>query len=124
MTPDNPQHEPARILVVEDDFLIAMELETLLQENGFIVLGPAAAIPRALALIEAERPDVALLDVNLNGQQATPVAAALRARSIPFVIISGYGRHQIGEPEFRDAPLISKPVRGEALIRMLAALQT
>ena len=66
--PDGPA-----VLVVEDEFLIAMDLECLLERNGWRVLGPAATVKEALRLLDGETPDVALLDVNLRGEMVTPV---------------------------------------------------
>jgi CheY-like chemotaxis protein len=68
------------VLVVEDQFLIAMDLQHLLEQHGWRVLGPALAVEEALRLLDGETPDVALLDVNLRGATVIPVAEALRAR--------------------------------------------
>jgi DNA-binding LytR/AlgR family response regulator len=115
-----------RILIVEDEFLLAMELELLLQERGSVVLGPVSSVDRALALLDSEPPppDVALLDVNLKGERATRIAVALMARAVPFVLITGYSRPQLSEPELHHAPRVDKPVSRRALCRaMTEALQ-
>jgi DNA-binding NarL/FixJ family response regulator len=78
-----------RVLMVEDEMLVAMELETLIPEQGCAVVGPAATVERALVLLAQERPDAAILDVNLDGMTAAPVAAALRAAAVPFVLVTG-----------------------------------
>jgi CheY-like chemotaxis protein len=109
-----------RILVVEDEFLLAMELESLLERHGSIVLGPVSSVDQALAALEAEQPEIALLDVNLKGQRATPVAAALRQRGVPFVLITGYSSAQLLEPELRHASRVDKPVDGRDLGRAVA----
>jgi two-component SAPR family response regulator len=109
-----------RILIVEDQFLLAMELELLLQHRGCLVLGPVPSIDHALALIDGDPPDVALLDVNLKGKRATPIAAALRSLGVPFVLITGYSGSQLSEPELRDAPRIDKPVSSHALCRAMS----
>lgn len=109
-----------RILIVEDEFLLAMELEMLLQRRGCMVLGPVSSVAQALAALDGEPPDLALLDVNLKGERATPVAAALQARGVPFVLITGYGALQLSEPELRDATRIDKPVSCRALSRAVA----
>jgi two-component SAPR family response regulator len=109
-----------RVLIVEDEFLLAMELEALLKRDGCEVLGPASTVEWALALIYNDEPDLALLDVNLKGVRATPVAAALRERGVPFVVITGYGEAQLGEPELRAAPRIEKPVNARDLRRAVA----
>ena len=109
-----------RVLIVEDEMLIAMEIERLLERQGCVVLGPAPTIARALALLDQERPDAALLDLNLNGQPATPVAAALSERGVRFVLVTGYGEMQSKEPELQDAPRVDKPVHHQELVRTLA----
>jgi DNA-binding LytR/AlgR family response regulator len=106
-----------RILIVEDEFLLAMELEALLQRRGCTVLGPVSSVAQALSMLDGEQPDIALLDVNLKGERATPVAAALLARGVPFVLITGYSGPQLSEPELSAAPRIDKPVNCRVLKR-------
>jgi two-component SAPR family response regulator len=109
-----------RVLVVEDEFLLAMELETLLERRGCTVLGPVRTVCQALALLHDEQPEVALLDVNLKRERATPVAAALIDRGVPFVLVTGYSEQQLSEPELRAVPRVEKPVNGCALGRAMA----
>jgi DNA-binding response OmpR family regulator len=108
------------VLVVEDEFLIAMDLELLLERHGWRVLGPAATVAAALRLLEEdERPAVALLDVNLGGELVTPVAEALRALTVPFVLASAH------EPVDRVAPALAGAVnvgKPTSETRLLAAL--
>jgi two-component SAPR family response regulator len=108
------------VLLVEDEFLIAMELEGVLQRCGCEVLGPASTVRQALAVLDDARPEVALLDVNLRGQRATPVAAVLLERGVPFVLMTGYSELQLSEPELRAAPKLDKPVSSQAMCRALA----
>jgi two-component SAPR family response regulator len=108
------------VLVVEDEFLLAMELESLLSQRGCTVLGPVPTIDQALTMLDRETPELAVLDVNLKGERATPVAAALQDRGVPFVLITGYSRIQLSEPELRDAPRLDKPVNGRDLRCALA----
>ena len=120
------EHERAalrgrRVLVVEDEMLLAMELESLLRQQGCEIVGPVSTVERALALLE-ERPDAALLDLNLKGRSATPVASAMVDRSVPFVILTGYGEVTSGQPEVRNAPRLNKPVNHGELVRTLARL--
>jgi DNA-binding NtrC family response regulator len=114
-----------RVLVVEDEFLLAMELEGILDRYGCEVLGPASSVERALAALQTDRPEVVVLDVNLKGRRATPVAAALRDRGVPFVLMTGYSGPQLSEPELRDALRLDKPVDGcdlkRAVVRVLQA---
>jgi DNA-binding LytR/AlgR family response regulator len=109
-----------RILIVEDEFLLAMELEMLLQQRGCMVLGPVSSVGQALAVLDGEQPQIALLDVNLKGERATPVAVALQARGVPFVLITGYSDAQLSEPELKNALRIDKPVSCRALNRAVA----
>lgn len=112
----------ARVLIVEDDPFIAMELQDLLTRCGAKVLGPVPTVSAALAIIDGQHPGAALLDVNLRGTRSTPVAAALRAAGIPFVLVTGYSRSQLDGPEMRDAPIVAKPVRPEKLVQVVFKL--
>jgi CheY-like chemotaxis protein len=103
-----------RILVVEDEGLVAMLLEDMLDDLGCEVAFSAATVADALRWLgEGGQADAALLDVNMGGETVWPVADALRACSMPFAFTSGYG--QLSEPRFRDAPILSKPINGERL---------
>ncbi len=115
-----PRPDGRLVLVVEDEFLIAMDLELLLQEHGWRVLGPAATVAEALRLLQGETPDVALLDINLQGELVTPVAEELRARGVPFVLASAYDGHKLGVVALAKAPSIGKPTDER---RLLAALR-
>lgn len=109
-------------MIVEDEMLVAMEMESLLEDQGCTVVGPVATVERALALIDQEQPEAAILDVNLDGQTAIPVAAALNARGVPFLLATGYGGAQAEEPELKDAPRIDKPVSHDRLMRILVRI--
>lgn len=80
-----------RILILEDEVLLALEAADTIAETGATVLGPAHHIEVALRLIEGERPDAALLDVNINGVFSTEVARCLAALNVPYVLATGYG---------------------------------
>jgi PAS domain S-box-containing protein len=97
----------ARVLIVEDAVLLALELETGLSDAGAEVIGPAYELEEAMALLDREI-DAAVLDANLNGRSVMPVAEALAARGIPFVFATGYGEAG-GAPSGFDAPIIRKP---------------
>jgi PAS domain S-box-containing protein len=102
-----PNLKGARVLIVEDAVLLALELETGLSEAGAEIVGPAYELEEALDLLD--RPiDAAVLDANLNGRSVTPVAEALAARGVPFVFATGYGETG-GAPGGFDAPVIRKP---------------
>ncbi|MBX3476112.1 MAG: response regulator [Brevundimonas sp.] len=97
-----------RILVVEDESLVAMPIETILEDLGCIPVGPAATVPAGLTLATGESLDAALLDVNVAGQQVFPVAQALADRGVPLVFSTGYG--EAGLPDqWRGRPTLQKP---------------
>lgn len=110
------------VLVVEDEFLIALDLEQLLRRHGWRVLGPAATVAAALRLLrQGDTPDVALLDVNLRGEPVTPVAEELRARGVPFVLASAYGRSELAAvAALAGVPLVGKPTDEHRLLAALA----
>jgi CheY-like chemotaxis protein len=115
-----PQFEtPAmRILVVEDELMIRMLLEDMLGELGYTVAAEAARIEEALDAAKNADFDIAILDVNLNGQPISPVADALVARGMPFVFATGYGERGLPEP-YRDRPTLKKPFQMDGLKQML-----
>jgi CheY-like chemotaxis protein len=109
---------PLRVLVVEDEGLVAMMLEDLLEDLGCELAGSMASVGAALAWIEAGgEADAALLDVNLGGEPVFPVAEALRARGVPFAFTTGYGETR--NPRFKDTVLLGKPIRLERLVEAL-----
>ena len=96
-----------RILVVEDEYLIAMSLQDALENAGSVVVGPVPSVEKALKQIESEpHIDAAVVDVNLGGMLAYPVADMLIARKIPFVFTSGYEDHVLGSrySEVKNCP--------------------
>jgi DNA-binding response OmpR family regulator len=99
-----------KILVVEDEPLIAMDLKHVLTGLGCSVLGPAYNLNQGMRLIQAETFDGAILDVNLGGEMVFPLADSLAGRSIPFVYVTGYGKllaHAIMAPFSRSLTKIS-----------------
>lgn len=111
-----------RVLVVEDDPIMAFDLADQLGTAGFSVLGPAIDSDQGLALLHGGSCDMAVLDVNLGESRTSePVALELRRRSIPFIVVSGYTSDQ-HPPVFKGAPLMVKPLRFEELLRVLAGL--
>lgn len=117
--------EGRRVLLVEDEAMIAMLLEDMLGDLGCKVVGPAYAIDPALELAGGEGPiDVAILDVNLAGRPVYAVADVLRARRVPIVFSTGYGEKGLREVD-RDVPVLGKPFRAQELAEALrAALQS
>jgi DNA-binding response OmpR family regulator len=110
-----------RILVLEDEPLIAMVLEDWLAELACEALGPAGTARAALELIASTPPHAAILDVSLRDGDSFAVAAALRARAIPFAFATGRGPTSI-DARFRDAPVLTKPFQLEAVRDVLTAL--
>jgi DNA-binding NtrC family response regulator len=107
-----------RILIVEDEPMLAFALEDLLIEAGFEIAGVAGELATALAIIESVVFDAAILDVNLAGVSAGPAASALTVRGLPFVILSGYSSDQ--QPSaFSGAPRLQKPCRSDRIIQAL-----
>ena len=100
-----PPHDltGVRILVVEDTLLIADLIVEQLEEAGCDVIGPASHVERALALVEAERLDGALLDINLRGELCFPIADALAERGVPLAFLTGYGESAV-PPAYRALP--------------------
>jgi CheY-like chemotaxis protein len=98
-----------KVLVAEDDGLLALDLACTLRELGCDVLPAAPSVAGALAILGAERPDVALLDVSLADGSAAPVAAALAAAGVPFAVVTGHAAGEIGEAALRGAPHLGKP---------------
>ncbi len=109
-----------RILVVEDEYLIALELDTELRAAGYRVIGPVPDIDGALGVLKVEWPDAAILDVNLAGKWVTPVAETLRSMSVPFILASGYVAADLqAQPVLRDAVNVGKSWRSEFLLKSL-----
>ena len=109
-----------RILIVEDEAMIALLIQDVLANLASEVVGPAARIDTALALAVAEPIDLAVLDLNLAGELVYPVAEALAGRGIPFVFITGDGQIGIAE-RWRDRPSLPKPFRASQLAGVLRA---
>jgi CheY-like chemotaxis protein len=99
-----------RILLVEDEMLIAVLIEDLLQGLGCHVVGPVSRLDAALRLAHHEAVDAAILDVCIRGGRVYPVADQLLARNIPYVLASGYGDWALPE-RLRDQPRLTKPFR-------------
>lgn len=116
--PVDTQSSGPRVLVVEDEPLIALEIAAMVREGGFEVLGPVGSVKQALAIVEKSGCDAALLDVNLGSETAEPIASLLSNSGVPFVTISGYSLNQLPSA-FGTAPLLSKPLKSDEVIRSL-----
>jgi CheY-like chemotaxis protein len=107
-----------RILIVEDETLVAIEIAQVLNGAGFDVVGPVRSVCAALELLERSGCDAAVLDINLGTETSEPVALALRKHGTPFVTMSGYARDQY-PPAYKGGLALTKPVRPELLIAEL-----
>ena len=109
-----------RILVVEDDYMIAQEVQQELEQAGAVVLGPVSSVGKALAILKSDRPiDAAVLDVNLGGELSFPVAEALEASAVPFLFATGYNSADI-PGEWRRATIVMKPLQISAVAALFA----
>jgi CheY-like chemotaxis protein len=107
-----------RVLVVEDEMLIGMLLEDMLTDLGYEVVKVVPRLKDALAAVESDSFDLAILDVHLQGESAFPVADALIARNLPFVFATGYGERGLPE-SYRERPVLQKPFARDDLERAL-----
>jgi CheY-like chemotaxis protein len=109
-----------RVLIVEDELLVALLIEDFLAELGCSTLGPCGSVAKAMDAARTEVFDLAVLDVNLAGEKVYPVAEVLAQRHIPFVFLSGYGDEAIpaGRSGWR---VCAKPFRGNDLAAMMSA---
>lgn len=110
-----------RILVVEDEYLIRMLLEDMLTDLGYELAGAVGTIAEASELAAEAEFALAILDVNLDGQEIYPVADILAKRGLPFVFVTGYGEGSLAEA-YRGRPALQKPFRAEQLKTTLAGL--
>jgi CheY-like chemotaxis protein len=107
------------VLIVEDNFLVGAGMQSMLEEVGYEVLGPAATVATALAVIKLAKLDAVVLDLNLSGEKSYAVVDELTARNIPFVITSGYATADLPE-KYRHHPMLAKPFAPRELSRRLA----
>lgn len=112
-----------RILVIEDEFLVALEIQSELSQAGFADIEHAATEREALQRLKERHWDAVVADTNLNGRGMGQVVAALNERHIPFVIVTGYSRESL-PPEVAHVPLIDKPFSGPHLVQTVISLCT
>jgi CheY-like chemotaxis protein len=117
-----PVSDALRVLIVEDEGIVAMWLADALADLGCIVVGPAARVTKALALIDSERVEAAILDINVAGETVFPVADKLLERGIPFVFATGYGIAGLTDAH-RDRTVLQKPYLLDTLQRTLEELR-
>jgi two-component sensor histidine kinase/CheY-like chemotaxis protein len=117
-----PLPERPRILVIEDSIFVIMTLEGMCEDLGWDMIGPATRVDEGLRMARDEAFDVALIDVNLDGEMSWGIAALLAARGIPFAFGTGYDITSILPPEFADTPIFSKPFRMAEVERRMRQL--
>lgn len=111
-----------RVLVVEDEFLIAAEMAAILEEAGHHVVGPAGSVSAGQALLAKTGDlDAAVIDANLRGETSAPLAAIMRERKIPFCVCTGYRVSDL-KSLFGDVMTLHKPIDPPGLLRAVAAL--
>lgn len=111
----------ARILIVEDEPLIAELLAMYVEELGHEVVGPAATVDAALSILKSDPPAFAILDCSLGQEESTPIAEALNSNNLPFAFATGRGVHALPE-KFKTRPMIAKPYIFEDVERVLSSL--
>jgi CheY-like chemotaxis protein len=110
MTVNDQGNKPLRILVVEDEILICMTLQDVLEDLGCVIAAVCTNLQQAMDKASRFDFDVAILDVNLDGEEITPVSVVLHERDIPFIFSTGYGKGGVPQ-QFSQYPLIEKPFR-------------
>jgi CheY-like chemotaxis protein len=110
-----------RVLIVEDEMLILMGAEDMLLALGCELVNGASTVAEAIALIDAQRFDAALLDVNLGGSSSDRVADKLAERGVPFAFATGYSERD-GLHQHRDRPVLKKPFRHDELAKVLTSI--
>lgn len=121
MADETTRRARPHVLVVEDELMIRMLLEDMLLDSGYEVIASAGRLDDALRYAREADFDVAILDVNLDGQSVAPVAEILERRGLPFVFATGYGERGLPE-QHRGKPTLQKPFQQENLSRILARL--
>lgn len=112
-----------KVLVVEDEMIVALDICEHLEPLGCEIVGPAPTVKKALTALETHTPDLALLDENLDGEIVTPIAETLERRNIPFVIVSGYNTSRTGDAILEQAPRVAKPAANDAIVAALLKLR-
>lgn len=110
-----------RVLVVEDSAFLAVELEEILEDAGFTVVGPAPSLQRAWALLDDAELDAAVLDVHLDGETAFSLADELQTRGVPLVFATGYDSNVIPD-RFNETPRLAKPFSAQELTKAIDRL--
>lgn len=113
-----------RVLIVEDEVLIALDIESALEDRGAEVTGPVTRLADGLAAATDENSvfDCAVLDINLQGEEVFPIAEVLERRGVPFLFHTGHGDSKTLRKQFANAPVCNKPFQTERLVNELENL--
>lgn len=110
-----------RLLVVEDEYMVAEHIGMLIEDSGCDLAGPVGTIEEALLAIREGGLDGVLLDANLNGDSTAPIAAELHAGAVPFIVVTGYGARTLANEALDEAPRLNKPFSKTEFERTLIA---
>lgn len=111
----------SRILIVEDQLIIAMDVEFMLSDHGVAATDTATSSTEAFEVLATTRPDAAVLDFNLGSETSLPIADHLLANGIPFVFATGYGDNSMIPDKFAEIPIVSKPYDANRLVTTLSS---
>lgn len=114
--------EGTRVLLIEDEFLLALEVADALAAAGAEVSGPHATLAAASAAAQSEKADLAILDIDLRGEEVFPAARMLRARGIPFLFYTGRPDREVLRTDFAGVPVCVKPINTKRLLEELGKL--
>lgn len=117
----SPSIDGLKVLLVEDEVVVSMDMECKLEELGCTVIGPASSVEEALSVLSTHQPDIALVDANLGGERVDKVVTALAKRNIPFMFSTGYGRETL-PADFQDAGVLAKPFNDDQLSAAVESL--
>ena len=118
---DNDQSAPTagRVVIVEDELIVAMDMEDFLSDHSWDVVATVPTAAKALAALDDHNPDIVILDLNLNGETTLPVVRELKQRNIAFLVVSGYGDLRSSDPLLSGVTILSKPWNGDLLLKEL-----
>jgi CheY-like chemotaxis protein len=107
-----------QVLIVEDEFIIADEIASIVEGVGHSIVGPAATVDEAMAILASKSPDFAIIDANLRGHSSSSLARRLNELEVPFCVCTGYRVDDL-RSTFGDVPVVQKPVRARTLAAIL-----
>ena len=118
---DNDHSVPTagRVVIVEDELLVAMDMEDFLSDHSWDVVATVPTAAKALAALDAHDPDIVILDLNLTGESTLPVVRELKKRNTAFIVVSGYGDLRSSDPLLSDVTILSKPWNPDLLLKEL-----